>query len=333
MSRSRNSSPDLDFVHFWQPFVRIFQFFSIAHYGLLRLKTSKNYRFKLFLSRSYIVFIILIRLIVAYFYAKLSLPTRYVEMKKYSVSPVFVGVNGVTKFILVLPFIVIPIETFFKRRTERAIFETLQHIDDMFKKNLKHSIDYRTHRRRQLRKIWLYLAGVTFVIFSSVSINISILNPKYSHGVLIFVYIFAAMLIRVFQFTFFINELTDLLGELRIVMQRQQQRAKYNPTRWKDIQFVRKVYSKIWFLRKLIGECFGYSMILFVVDSAVKVIDSAYWFYLNNESLKSISLHIGQYIVVYIHLVYPRLSHTNPNFRNLLCTIAQVCFSSSCRLW
>lgn len=46
----------------------------------------------------------------------------------------------------------------------------------------------------------------------------------------------------------------DHLREVKLLMRRQQQRVKYSPVRWKDIQYARKIYFNIWQLKKLIGD-------------------------------------------------------------------------------
>lgn len=287
MHRSRNSIDDMDFFHFWTPFVRIFQIVGISHYGIFRPEL-KNLQTKLLLHRSYFAIIFLIRLASACFFLKVALTTRVILADKFNVSPIFVGVNIATRISQFLCFTVIPFETFFKRHTEQKLFETLQRIDEICRKKLKYVIDYRAHYRRQMVKTWLCYIAATCIYLSSYFISI----PVHDSGSFVYMCIFVVSRLRVFQFAFFINTSIDVLGDLRTVMRRQQQRVKYNPARWKDIQCARKIYSNISCLKILINDCFGYSMIMFVADTAVKIVDSLYWFFLNNESLKSGNMYL-----------------------------------------
>lgn len=191
----------------------------------------------------------------------------------------------------------ISLETYFKRNTEQQLFETLQCIDKIFKKKLKHEIDYRAQRRRQMRNICIYFTVIATIIISSLSINISIarINVETFLGILFFAYVFVLSRMRVFQIASLINAVGDLLAELKIMMQQQQQRAKYNPARWKDGQYWRKIYSKIWYLTRLISDCFGYSLVLFVANSTVQIIGAAYWNYLNIDSINSTIVHLSEY--------------------------------------
>lgn len=283
MHRPKNSHHEMDFFHFWIPFVRIYQFHCNSHYGIFRPKL-KNHRIKLFAHRFFSVSFGLLQLLGAYSYFNVAITTTLMRIEKYNVSPIFLGVNAARR--------AIPFEILLKRHTEQKLFDTLQCIDEIFANKLKHSVDYRVHYRRQMVKTWLFFIVLSVVIVFSFFINIPVHDSGTYFGFVKFLFMLILWRMRIFQCAFFINLLSDLLGELKIVMRRQQQRVKYNPIRWKDIQYCRRIYSKMLLLKTLIGDCFGYSLILFVADSAVKMINWAYWFYLNIESIKSNNLHI-----------------------------------------
>lgn len=292
MPRRKTFPRELDFVHFWNPFVRFFQFVCISHYGILRPE-SKNCRIKLTLHRIFFTLNVLIQLFSAYLFFQFGIKMRMRTMARYNGSPVFMYVSVATKLVEIMFFSVIPFETFHNRHIEQMFFETLRNIDDIFRK-LQHSIDYGMHRRRQIRKTWLFPLGIIMFIAADLPVNISVTKPDTFAAIIVVLYIFVVTRLRVFQIAFYSNALGDLLEELKILLRRQQHRIKYNSAQWTNIQSVRKIYSEIWFLKTLIGDCFGYSMILFVVDSAVKIINCAYWTYLNLEASKSEVLEIRE---------------------------------------
>lgn len=298
MNRLNYSPTELDLFHFWRPSVRVFQFLGISHYAILRPELS-NQRNKLNLFRLFLLLTIAIQAAISVYYLlKVNLSVKTSTLEEYNVSPIFVYVNDGTKFIFISSFMLIPLEMLYNRRAECTIFETLHRIDDIFKNDLKHPIDYGVHRRRKMRQIWLYSAGMGIAVYSATAINYSahsMTTLKAHISVLLFVYIFIVSRMRVFQIVLLISELIDLLNDLKTSMRRQQQRIKCNPARWREIQYSRKIYSNIWLLRTLIGECFGCSLITFVIDSAVKIISSAYWFYLNTSSTKSNALNIREF--------------------------------------
>lgn len=223
-------------------------------------------------------------------------------MARYNGSPVFMYVSVATKLVESMFFSVIPFETFYNRHIEQMFFETLRNIDDIFQK-LHHSIDYGMHRRRQIRESWLFFLGIIVFIAADLPVNILVVKPDTFAAIIVVLYIFVVTRLRVFQIAFYINALCDLLDELKILMRRQQHRIKYNSAQWTDIQSGRKIYSKIWLLKTLIGDCFGCSMILFVVDSAVKIINCAYWTYLNLEPSKSKVVKIRECCVLSMVIV------------------------------
>lgn len=293
MSPPKNCSRELDFFHFWKPLVRFFQFLCMLHYGIFRPEL-KNHRIKLTLHRIFLAISVSIQVISAYYLFLLEMEQRIRMVNRYNVSPVFMYVNVIISFSQLISFLLIPIETFCKRNTEQKLFETLQSIDDIFQK-LNHSVVYRKHRYRQFRSTWLLFAGLTALMTINIYINDSIESLFDIWILLLYAYVFVVWRMRTFQIAFFINALRDLLGELKIVMRRHQHRLKYNSAQWNEIQYAQKIYSKIWLLKTMIGECFGYSMILFVTDSAVKMIVAGYWFYLRLGTTKAANIFLGKY--------------------------------------
>lgn len=290
MYRSGNSLYTLDFIHFWKPFVRIFQLLGITHYGIFRPELNTQ-RLKLNLFRLFFIVNVAIQITCVGLYA-VAWTRQLQSLDKFSISPIYLFFNIITRCSQLLISAVVPFETVFKRHTEQKLFNTFLRIDELFKDKLKHVIDYRVYCRRQMLTTWLYfIVMTTTMLFSFVTVD-PFYRPRTLMGFIFFFYILVSWHIRIFQVAFYINMLKELLLELKTVARRQQHRIKYNSARWKDIQYCRQIYSDIWFLRTLIDDCFGYSMILFVADSAVQIMNSAYWLYLTFETFNSNSLHI-----------------------------------------
>lgn len=294
MYRSKTTSSELDFFHFWQPFVRSFQLLGISHYAILRPDLSSQ-RVKLNFLRIFFAIVTFTQL-TGFNYFLVAFSRHMQVLKRLDVSVIFILVATAIRFCQFFAFVMIPFETFFRRRAEMELFETLRRIDQVFRNSLKSNIDYRAHRRQQMRKICLFFLGMISITGFSFALGDPFHMPSSLLGRLYLVYILFLLRIRVFQFAFYINVLNNLLADLKMVMRRQQLRTKYNPTLWKDIRFARKIYTNIWLLKSLIGKCFGFSMILFMADSGVQLINSAYWFYLNNTAIHSVQLDFRKYL-------------------------------------
>lgn len=174
MHRSNNAQKDLDFFHFWKPIVRTFQFFCILHYDIFRPELNIQ-RLRLNLHRLFFILIVSIQIMsCGYNLFLLRMKIQTETMEKYNVSPIFTYVNVGTKFILILSFMMIPFENYFKRHSQRKLIEMLQCIDGIFEMKLKHVIDYRAQRRRQLLKTCLYFLVVTFTVFVSFLVSFPI---------------------------------------------------------------------------------------------------------------------------------------------------------------
>lgn len=229
----------------------------------------------------------MIQLCLACYLLNIAVNTRMGIVEKYNVSPIFLGINMATRISQSLLVFVVPMETIMKRNTEQKIIDAFKRIDEIFRINLTYNIDYRTHWRRQIVKTWLCYIVTTIVFVSNFFVPTTIYEP----GNFAFSCTFIVSRLRVYQFAFYVNAVRDNLDELKQLMRIQHQRVKYNSTRWKDIQYIRKIYSKIWLLKTLIGERFGYSIILLVIDLMIKMMTSVYWTYMNFNSIQSISLH------------------------------------------
>lgn len=281
---------EMKFVRFVRPFSRSFEFFCVSYCAIYR---SMNHRANL--HRFYFGLCSVLLIMCAIHQFDVS-QFKLQSMRLYD-SPIFLYVGIGTRALQFLSCIAIPIETILQRHTEQKIFATIAAIDNTFRTKCNHIIDYRPHRHDQLRSASLFLFNVMLALFMSSMFNILAVREPSFLAFFEFSYTFAMMRIRLFQIAFFINVVIGLLHELKIMMRRQQQRIRYNANAWKEIQFSRQIYSQIWCLSALIGDCFGWSMLLFVGDTAIKLLSTIHWIYLYDESLQMQSelLHVRKW--------------------------------------
>lgn len=90
---------------------------------------------------------------------------------------------------------------------------------------------------------------------------------------------------------FHINTMTNILGDLQILLKKQQK--NYHPKSMtsidsiENIRNLRHVYLNVWQLKNLMSSCFGWSLVLFLVEFSFEFINSFYWMYLNIGKIKS----------------------------------------------
>lgn len=300
MARSNNSTAtaiELDFFLFWTPFVRTFQFFGASHHSIF-CRELRTQRRKCNLLRLAFCAQILFTFTCIYFHFRMGPAISIYTIE--STSSIFAYVNNVSYYCYSIPNLFFPIETFAMRRTEQRIYDTMRNIDAIFQHKLNYVIDYRMHRRRQIMKILLCFVGPTALTVYGLFVSFPLKMQQFSiSSTLIFVYLNVVWRIRLAQIAMHMHALSDLLGELSGLMQRRQHKLEYTSADWRRIRFDRHIYTSIWQLRMLIGECFGMSMILFVAGSVLKVITCSYWFFLNVQSLGLLNLYIRSYFAIH----------------------------------
>lgn len=299
--RSATPLSEMGFSHFARPFVLIFQLFGLSHYGLSRPDVT-NHRLKLNLLRTYLIVHVVFHATIVYYSSAVGVTIRLHGMEDYHISTFCVIVNVWSRCSEILSFLLIPIETYFKRKSEQQIFETIECIDALLQQKMKYDVDNRMRCRRQLVRTWLWFVVSVAILTTSLSISVPLDMSNRSYGISVMLFTLFILRLRIFQTAFFINAVIGLLDDLKMAMQRQQQRFKYNIAGWRDIQYARKIYSKIWLLRILISECYGVSMIFFVTDSSAKLVTSAYWIFLNSQSVQSTVLDIRMCLRFYFSI-------------------------------
>lgn len=311
MFRSNNidvTAVELNFIQFWTPFVRIFQCCGASHFGIFRppLHTQRikcDWLCMIFFGQ------IIFTVACVYFHSQMEMAISIYSIE--STSSIFAYVNYISYYSYFASNFLFPFETFAMRHTERRIYDTLHNIDAIFR-HFNHVVDYRTHRRRQIVNILLCFVGPMALTFYGLCIAFPLkLTHSSVAGISIFVYLNVVWRTRLAQIAMHINALCDLLGELKVLMQRHKHAIKYNSAAWRNIQSDRRIYTHIWQLKTLIGDCFGFSLILFVIGSALKVVTCSYWLFLNVELLRLRNLYtrgsFQQILFPSWHAIHPNI--------------------------
>lgn len=134
---------ELDFIRFWTPFVRVFQFFCASHYSIF-CRESRDRRIKCHLLRLAFCAQIAFTFGCIYLHFRMGMAISIYTIE--STSSIFAYVNNVSYYCYFISNFLFPLETFAMRRTEQQIYATMCNIDAIFQQKLNHVIDYRVHR-------------------------------------------------------------------------------------------------------------------------------------------------------------------------------------------
>lgn len=275
---------------FWQPFIRVFQFFCISHYSTF-YATNHIHR-----MIYYVIFSTLhIALMFYTLYSGLHIHLR--PNDKHKSSPLMFYVNFASVTGSFITHIVAHLEPFFTRKHEEKIYRKLSEINEIFATKLNYVTDFKI-----IRKKFLWHTMVFFIFSASLSFAYSFYSlPSNGFDIIVFLLnrILAIVIIRTrrCQMTFLINTLSNILIDLQILLKRQQKNYRPNSTESmacssENILYLRDIYSNVWLLRNLISKCFGWSFIFLLMEFSFDLINSSYWAYMNIKIYESTNLII-----------------------------------------
>lgn len=216
-------------------------------------------------------------------------------------------VNSLTIFGSFITHIAIHAETLFCVKQEEEIFEKLKLINGIFVEKLNHEIDFKTRFINYIQTtVGTFVLTVIFALASSLTpipdlqngIEIHFMKP---------IQIIAVIIIRSrwCYIALFLHSIADTLNDLQVVLKQQQLRSfdesndetVSNETREK-IRYFREIYSNIWFIVVLSSDCFGWSLITFLIEMTFELINASYWLYINVHVYGSINLNIRKIFVL-----------------------------------
>lgn len=291
-----------EFEVFWKPFIRVFQAFCVSHYSIFRPNFYQNYRnnfqfliYFVVCSSIYIIFVF------STLYGAFMDYNEYEEVKQNS-RPIMYYVNTLNTFCSYATHLAIPFENLFYGKRENEICKKLKQINDTFATKLNYIPDYKARRNRYLYRpilifvfdILLAYASVFVILPESDEEDASYVQPTVMIGIII-------LRVRWCQVALFLDVIADTLRDLQVLLKQQQLQSikdTNNPLQNKftrqRIQYFRDIYSNIWLITILMSDCFGWTLIAFLIKVTLELIKGAYWFYINTRVNESITLNIGE---------------------------------------
>lgn len=299
-----------EFLNLWKPFVRVFQWLCISHFKVFRPGIYSN-RWKT--CGFLIYFICNVSVHISILTSTLMQGLKFTFDKsphnKYTASPLFFYVNSVGVLGNFAYHLTVHSETLFKGNYEEEIYQKLNEINDIFSIKLKHNMDLVGLKRKFLRRIVPVFAFATLLSVASAFIplrekNTMNMNKRFIRPILIF-----AMIIirgRGCQIALIFNALSAILEDLIVLLKQQQQKCRQMLTErtsdcatCENIRYFRDIYSHIWIIKNLISDCFGWSLIMFVLQFTFDLINSSYWIYINTvNGVSSINLTYRKYFFI-----------------------------------
>lgn len=294
MFPSQNPYNPNAFNSFWKPFIRVFQAFSMSHYSIFRSEHHPGYLVY------FIVFSLFNVIINTY-----SLNLIYLLDKSlYERSHIMYYVSYVTILNHTIVSYIYHFEAFFSLKKQQKIIQKLSEINEVFATKLNYNTDFGAIRKKFIRH-----TATCLVCISMFFIGGAIHSPPADGSTYTFVLMrivaLSANIMRRFQIAIHINSITNILTELKILLEKQQN--AYRPSskkvirssQYETLQHIRAVYSNAWVISKLIDGCFGWTLVMFLIEIFADLINSTYQYYLNISVYKSTHNTIRKYFIFY----------------------------------
>lgn len=281
---------------FWKPFVRFFQVFGVSHYSIFNPNVQIHHILK-FIGISALQISLLI-------YVLINGPrVHYIGNANFNESPLMNYVSFMSIGGNFLTHLVAHLEPLLTRKHEIKLYQLLDRINEIFALELNYVTDFQTIRKKFIRQT------VSFFVFAStLSFGYSMFFlPMDPRGMSIFL---ACRLLSVTvirsrrcQIAFHVNNLTNILNDLQVLLKRQQENYSHNSneSQRENLRYLRDIYSNVWLVKGLLSNCFGWSFITFLLEFSFELINSAYWAYVNMKLYeKSFGKIIRKFFLVHL---------------------------------
>lgn len=299
MSFNPESSTSMRFNAFWKPIIRVFQLLCISHYSVFQpdLKTNRLKKWALLLY--YLFFDAMDICTLAY----ISIDRMNLELFPQSFNkeiPLMYYVHSIGVFGSFITHITTHIETLFKGKSEIEILEKFKEINLIFSAKLKHEVQFNVLRRK------LFYESAFVFTLSAIMISAGVVITVVDYGNnfrCTSIYGIIIVCGRGCQISFMINSLCDCLRNLEIQIKRKHRNIaiKRSGCSIENIQYFREIYSKIWLIKNLISECYGWSMISFLIQFTMTIINLSYSIYMNLHFVNLLNLNIRELELRYFH--------------------------------
>lgn len=273
------------FDSFWRPIIKIFQVLCLSHRSIFSVG-----RLVYFIMFSIVGFLIKIY----------SLNSVYLHDKHlYKRSQLMCYTSIASIFCHTFVHVIIHLEPFFTKDSQVEIYRRFREIEETFAVKLNHITDFDAIRKRLAFSIFIYYSAFELWILAS-----SIYYPPADTN--LFLYAFTRFLMtsvniaRRCQIFIHIHYTTNILMNLKVLLVQQHQTYRINSdesTSYKRIQYLRDIYSNVWLIMKLFDRCFGWTLVTFLIEFTIDLINSSYQVYFNIKIYHSIHKTIRNYLM------------------------------------
>lgn len=273
------------FQTFWSPFIRFFQFLCISHYKLLRSDFNKNI-FKRFIFPIHFIFFSIFRIGIFWYIILEGFQVRVESETKHNDGRVMFYLDRISIFVYFLTNAIGHVETFIKGNSEMELFKKIEEIHSVHTSKLKYSVNYNEIQRR-----CLFDAVNTFAVSASIAIINLITLTSSDHIYMKFYFVLAIIISygRICQIAIVLHFMCACVNHLQTHLKLHQldpgNQSLFH--RLKEIKHFRDIYSTIWLIKNLISDCYGWSLIVFLVQFILDMINFSYRTYRNLIIIKS----------------------------------------------
>lgn len=283
-----------DFIVFWTPFTRFFQFLCVSHFSLFRSKPVKNEKLRHVANVVYFILFSLLHGVIIAHAMRNFLHGPTIGHNKYKESPSMYYVKVAGSITGPLAHMLIHIEAFRNGDNERQLYQHLNEIHRIFAMKLNYVVDYQSLCRRYQSVCTVFVAAMIFTCISCYHYDseVAMERPYLLVFVIVSYLIFRS---REYQMALALTALNDALVDLEVLLRRHQIEHNRTQRNAANIQYLRKIYSNAWSMKCSISKCFGWTLITLIGHFTVDMIQSSYWIFINLKYYDSRNFSIREY--------------------------------------
>lgn len=290
----------MEFETFWKPFERIYQILCVSHYSIYRPDLSNSF-IKRFLLFIYFIFYSSLHIALIIYATNRGL---YIEVNpnvEFKRSPFMHYVNFMSTMGNVASHFTSHLEALCMAKNEKRLLQKFEEINAIFIK-LNCKMNYERIRKRYLQRTITYFTFITMMSVGSSFFSLShTTTNKYTF---LFIRFYAVTTIRSrgCYIALMLKNLAEFLENLQKSLDRHQQNCRRNwnelpETRcpMENIRHYRDIYTKLWIVKNLISDCFGWTLITFITQFTLDLINLSYWIYMNSTMIESTRITFRKY--------------------------------------
>lgn len=291
-----------EFRAFWTPFIRAVQLCCASNHNIFRSKQPKK-SFKSFILLAYITLYIVINmsLVTLATVKGLQCESRLNNSYKpqHKESALMYYINSLTVLGNFITHLTVHLEALLCEKREKELFEKLKMVDTFFTKKLNHEPEYKVRRTKFIRKIVrAFMLSCILCTASSFSSLPEQHHDKYFMQPILILgcvtsrirWCYIALVLSYVAET--LNDLQILLRQHQIKNRNESNNESGNSDEYDKIRYIREIYSTIWFIIGLLSDCYGWTLITFLLSSTLQSINASYWLYINMSIYKSMDVNI-----------------------------------------